>query len=289
MTEPQIDLNALVRTSPATRAASYVQFLDSRFDVYFSRETFSKSALQPTDFQQATAALSPFSDSSESTGAVNANGAATPLEDSSAEGHGAYTLRPARQRLPRLLTSGEGTKSVAEAAENPPGEKASAFQRFFANLFGKLSPSVRLASAATDDSQLDAVSVTRRYDQWTAVYDITARTVYMPDGTKLEAHSGFGAGLDDPARVDEVNLGPTPPNIYDLELREQPFHGVHALRLIPIGDQGTSGRTGLLAHSFMLGPNGQSNGCVSFKDYDAFLHAYMNHQVKRLVVVARLD
>ena len=39
----------------------------------------------------------------------------------------------------------------------------------------------------------------------------------------------------------------------------------------------------------MLGPNGQSNGCVSFKDYDAFLHAYMNHQVKRLVVVAGLD
>jgi Protein of unknown function (DUF2778) len=49
------------------------------------------------------------------------------------------------------------------------------------------------------------------------------------------------------------------------------------------------GRTGLLAHNFLLGPDGQSNGCVSFRDYDAFLRAYMNHQVKRLVVVASLD
>ena len=30
-----------------------------------------------------------------------------------------------------------------------------------------------------------------------------------------------------------------------------------------------------------------SNGCVSFKDYNAFLQAYQNGEVKRLVVVAR--
>jgi hypothetical protein len=33
------------------------------------------------------------------------------------------------------------------------------------------------------------------------------------------------------------------------------------------------GRDGLLAHPYMLGPNGQSNGCVSFSDYPAFLDA----------------
>jgi hypothetical protein len=49
------------------------------------------------------------------------------------------------------------------------------------------------------------------------------------------------------------------------------------------------GRAGLLAHSFMLGPNGDSNGCVSFRNYDAFLQAYLDHKVKRLAVVARLD
>ena len=142
---------------------------------------------------------------------------------------------------------------------------------------------------ATDDSQLDAISIVSRYDQWTAVYDISTHTVYMPDGNKLEAHSGFGESLDDPTRVAEKDTGPTPPHIYDLELRGQLFHGVRALRLVPKDDQNTLGRTGLLAHSFMLGPNGQSNGCVSFRDYDTFLRAYLNHQVKRLVVVASLD
>ena len=29
------------------------------------------------------------------------------------------------------------------------------------------------------------------YDRYTAVYDISARTVYLPDGTRLEAHSGY--------------------------------------------------------------------------------------------------
>jgi hypothetical protein len=38
----------------------------------------------------------------------------------------------------------------------------------------------------------------------------------------------------------------------------------------------------------MLGPNGDSNGCVSFKDYDAFLRAFQDGAVKRLAVVARL-
>ena len=32
--------------------------------------------------------------------------------------------------------------------------------------------------------------------------------------------------------------------------------------------------TGLLVHSYMLGPNGDSNGCVSIKEYDKFLAAY---------------
>ena len=39
----------------------------------------------------------------------------------------------------------------------------------------------------------------------------------------------------------------------------------------------------------MLGPNGDSNGCVSVKDYDAFLRAYENGQISRLMVVARAN
>jgi hypothetical protein len=83
--------------------------------------------------------------------------------------------------------------------------------------------------------------------------------------------------------------GATPPNVYELTPREQLFHGVQALRLIPVGSGDVYGRTGLLAHTYMLGPNGDSNGCVSFRNYNAFLQAFQNGEVKRLVVVARLN
>jgi hypothetical protein len=84
--------------------------------------------------------------------------------------------------------------------------------------------------------------------------------------------------------------GVTPPHLYDLTPREALFHGVPALRLNPVGGEGTIyGRSGLLAHTFMLGPNGDSNGCVSFRDYNAFLNAYRNQGIRRLAVVARID
>jgi hypothetical protein len=125
------------------------------------------------------------------------------------------------------------------------------------------------------------------YDQWTAVYDISAHTVYLPDGTRLEAHSGLGDRIDDPRYVNERDHGATPPGVYHLTLRESLFHGVQALRLNPIGGGFTFNRVGLLAHPYMLGPNGDSNGCVSFKTYDAFLRAFESGEVKRLAVVAQ--
>jgi Protein of unknown function (DUF2778) len=123
---------------------------------------------------------------------------------------------------------------------------------------------------------------------WMAVYDISAHTVYLPDGTKLEAHSGLGRRLDDPRYVHEHMRGATPPNVYELALREKTFHGVQALRLKPVGGGNTFGRKGLLAHTYMLGPKGESNGCLVFKNYNAFLQAFQNGQVKRLIVVDNL-
>jgi hypothetical protein len=97
---------------------------------------------------------------------------------------------------------------------------------------------MRLPGAPGDTSQNDGPSiVSGRYDRWTAVYDISAHTVYMPDGTRLEAHSGLGTRLDDPRHVDEKRRGATPPNLYDLEPREELFHGVRALRLIPVDNE----------------------------------------------------
>ena len=48
------------------------------------------------------------------------------------------------------------------------------------------------------------------------------------------------------------------------------------------------GRDGILAHSYLLGPNGESNGCVSIDDYPKFLDAFLNGEIDRIVVVERL-
>ncbi len=126
-------------------------------------------------------------------------------------------------------------------------------------------------------------------DGRTAIYDITARTVYLPSGRRLEAHSGFGSLMDNPRHVNVRMQGATPPNVYNLALREQLFHGVRAIRLNPVDGSRMYGRAGILAHTYMLGPNGQSNGCVSFSNYPEFLNAFLRGEVTRLAVVERLE
>jgi hypothetical protein len=191
-------------------------------------------------------------------------------------------------RTPSLALQAMAQREKALASVN----NESIFQRFF----GKPKEAAPTLAYATSDGGVfnNGQSMTSgrslASDGQTAIYDISARTVYMPDGTKLEAHSGYGDMLDDPRHVRVKMRGATPPHVYDLTMRESLFHGVQAIRLTPVGGEGEIyGRTGLLAHTYMLGPNGDSNGCVSFKNYDAFLKAYVNNKVKRLVVVARLD
>jgi Protein of unknown function (DUF2778) len=145
-------------------------------------------------------------------------------------------------------------------------------------------------SGETGKNQNPMLGGSPPYDRQTAVYDISAHVVYLPDGSKLEAHSGLGSKLDDPHSSNIRMHGVTPPHIYELTPREALFHGVPALRLTPIGgEDAIFGRSGLLAHTYMLGPNGDSNGCVSFRDYNAFLNAYREQGIKRLAVVARVD
>ncbi|TIO10781.1 tlde1 domain-containing protein [Mesorhizobium sp.] len=118
-----------------------------------------------------------------------------------------------------------------------------------------------------------------------AVYDISAKTVYMPDGSRLEAHSGLGSMVDQPRYANRKNGGPTPPHTYDLRLRESRFHGVEALRLTPVDGKNKYGRDGFLAHTYLLrGGRAESNGCVVFKDYARFLAAFKKGKIKRLVV-----
>jgi len=86
----------------------------------------------------------------------------------------------------------------------------------------------------------------------TAIYDITSRTVYLPNGRSMEAHSGLGSYMDDPHYVNMKDTGPTPPNVYELKLRESPFHGDRAIRLIPADDSKMFGRDGILTAREML-------------------------------------
>lgn len=191
-------------------------------------------------------------------------------------------------------------KSFADRAKAAVMSITGPRQSMVEKLWGKREPSGGLLAYASADASVTASIAPREqnpmlggsapYERDTAVYDISAKTVYLPDGTKLEAHSGLGSNLDDP-RSSRVRMrGVTPPHIYTLKPREALFHGVPALRLTPIGGESAIyGRDGLLAHTFMLGPNGDSNGCVSFKDYYAFLDAYRNKGIRKLAVLARVD
>lgn len=119
-----------------------------------------------------------------------------------------------------------------------------------------------------------------------AVYDISAAKVYMPDGSILEAHSGIGKMADNPRYTNVKMNGATPAHTYNLKMRESRFHGVEAIRMLPVDGKNKYGRTGLLTHSYLLrGRAAQSHGCVAFKDYSKFLNAYKQGKVKQLVVV----
>jgi hypothetical protein len=170
-------------------------------------------------------------------------------------------------------------KNAAPAviATAPEAEKKPASEGFFGMVKRFFSPEEKQKAATV-------LASTPR----TAIYDISARVVYMPSGETLEAHSGLGEWLDDPTSFHRKDRGVTPPATYKISLREKLFHGVKALRLTPTGDAKMYGRDGMLAHSYMLGPNGQSNGCVSFKDYDKFLAAYNSGEVDQLIVVPNL-
>jgi hypothetical protein len=177
-----------------------------------------------------------------------------------------------------------GTEAPALSVPLPPASPV----RRPGPVMASLAPVNRNEAPRLAPAPAPAVSVPSAGGR-TAIYDISAHTVYLPNGERLEAHSGLGGMLDDPGSVHVKNRGATPPTTYDLSMREQLFHGVAALRLTPAGGGGTYGRVGLLAHTYMLGPRGDSNGCVSFRDYNRFLKAYRSGEVTKLAVVPSLS
>jgi len=245
-----------------------------------SSETFAEDApAQPRGWVAASAPAEPAQPAVKTARADTS--AAAPRAERTAQTATAPVPqpRPAPSRMAALRESAHEAANVAVADT----------RGFFEKLF-KPSPAFALAYADADAGGLFAPRnpALGLYDHNTAVYDISAHKVYMPDGTQLEAHSGLGELLDDPRHPEAKNRGVTPPAIYNLQPREALFHGVEALRLIPEDESQALGRVGLLAHTYMLGPNGDSNGCVSFRDYEAFLRAYKKGEITRLAVVTRL-
>jgi hypothetical protein len=282
-------LSVVRKSAPVVRQASdairknYMALLDVTYSLGPPPGSFS--ATMPRGPDRQLAMLSP--DQSEDVAPVAPTAVQRVVES--------VPLPASRPSTLRLLASREVAKAKAAILAVTAAEKPTIFEK----LYGKPQPKGSLLAFASADfsdvsipnpAKASAMGNAAPYDRQTAVYDITARMVYLPDGTKLEAHSGLGAKLDDPRYVHVRMHGATPPHVYDLEPREALFHGVPALRLKPVGgEEAIFGRTGLLAHTYMLGPNGDSNGCVSFKDYYAFLDAYRNRGIKRLAVVARVE
>jgi Protein of unknown function (DUF2778) len=183
----------------------------------------------------------------------------------------------AQQAAPqRQLTRVASAQAAPEITGSVPVQSTSIFGNALRRLLAPQAPQNESALLATVDTH-------------TAVYDIEAHVVYLPNGERMEAHSGLGQWIDDPGHVNMKARGATPPNVYNLVMREGLFHGVEALRLTPVGDTSMYGRDGILAHPYMLGPSGQSFGCVSFKDYEEFLRAFKRGEVNRIVVVPHLD
>lgn len=121
-----------------------------------------------------------------------------------------------------------------------------------------------------------------------AIYDVSNATVYMPDGTKLRAHSGIGKMRDNP-RYEHVKMtGPTPAGIYRLKMRERRFHGVEAIRMTSIDGRDPKNRTGLLTHTNLLRGQKGSHGCVAFQNYEPFLNAFKRGHINMMVVVPEL-
>lgn len=188
--------------------------------------------------------------------------------------------RPVQADLSAQIAS---SQAFADTIPNPRVDNRNFFEKFTDKIkLASLTPDSGLFGKAPDLAALG-------YDSRTAVYDIKAKALYLPSGVAIEAHSGMGALMDDPDHVDQRMVGATPPATYDLKPREKLFHGVRALRMTPTDGTSALGRVGLLTHTYMLGPRGDSNGCVSIKDYDRFMKAYDNGEFNRLVVVPSLS
>jgi len=268
------------------RSSDIISF-DERFPLALSEASVDRLALQPLDRSALAAREMKLRDAkerlAEQLGAQNWSPA--PVDEATQSAPSDIPLPRSRPVAANL--EAQAAPAPAQADNGPRQDNRTLLQKL-SNLW---PGPIRLASLAPDGGLFrqgpDLASL--GYDSFTAIYDISAKAVYLPNGASLEAHSGMGSLKDDPEHVYKPNVGATPPAVYELKPREQLFHGVRALRMTPVDGSTTLGRSGLLAHNYMLGPNGDSNGCVSIRNYELFLKAFDDGKISRLIVVPSLS
>ncbi len=259
------------------------------------------AALPPAPVASAVAPPAPATLAVAAAPAVEPQAVTRILKDAPLPAPRPADLKAPQAAEPPAIALRQPIRRTARVDAATPAPAAEDNRSFFEKLFGA-SPQPKgpaMAYAAPSDDEIDRSRGRRLSPSFgpapgamqggTAIYDISAKTVHMPNGEKLEAHSGFGDKMDDPRYVHVRMHGATPPHTYNLVEREALFHGHRALRMHPVGGSSAIyGRAGLLTHPYLLGPSGQSNGCISFKDYDRFLQAFLRGEVRRIVVVASM-
>ena len=108
-------------------------------------------------------------------------------------------------------------------------------------------PTVSKAHVSVGETRRDVPSLDD--DGCTAIYDITARTVYLPSGRRLQAHSSFGDLMDTPRHVNVRMRGSTPPNVYISRCASDCFMGFARSASIPLMKAGC-----MVAPEFLLTP-----------------------------------
>ncbi len=116
-----------------------------------------------------------------------------------------------------------------------------------------------------------------QFDRFTAVYDLMAHTVFLPDGSRLEAHSGLGPlGTIPPMSWKRTGARRRRMNMNSRCARACSTACRRCGSIPSAGRMRSMAAPGCSPTPTCWGPDGDSNGCVSFKNYDAFLAAFQS-------------
>jgi hypothetical protein len=295
--EASLGLNPIVHAAPQQRVVRLSKF--SRLTVLPRMNLVAKAA--PQNSLAAIAMVKPASDFTEKTQVLALAHAAAARGDAVITGSTPVSANALVETI-SLKDQGLGKPFSLVMPEPSPalagmlpdlGPLPLAKPRSLADAAGKTDERARKPAAkelayAKPDLPMEDDNEVRpafRGKKGVAYYDISAGVVFMPNGEKLEAHSGIGKMRDNPKYVHVKMKGPTPPGTYKVTMREALFHGVEAVRLTPTDGVAPHGRDGLLAHSYLLRNRGDSHGCVAFEEYPRFLKAFKRGEITHMVIV----